>query len=101
MTYTPHADRYDRMIYRRCGASGVMLPAISIGLWHNFGHDTPHETKRAICQTAFDHGITHFDLANIHQPVSEVLLPLWRAGRAPYTIAGGVTALGVALAALG
>ncbi len=68
MTYTAHADRYSRMQYRRCGASGVMLPAISIGLWHNFGHDTPHETKRAICQTAFDHGITHFDLANNYGP---------------------------------
>ncbi|WP_444667787.1 L-glyceraldehyde 3-phosphate reductase [Cereibacter changlensis] len=64
MTYHPAADRYDRMIYRRCGASGLKLPAISLGLWHNFGEDTPHATKRAICQTAFDHGITHFDLAN-------------------------------------
>jgi L-glyceraldehyde 3-phosphate reductase len=68
MTYTAREDRYDRMIYRRCGASGLMLPAISLGLWHNFGHDTPHETKRAICQTAFDHGITHFDLANNYGP---------------------------------
>ena len=68
MTYTPRADRYDRMIYRRCGRSGLKLPAISLGLWHNFGHDTPHATKRAICQTAFDHGITHFDLANNYGP---------------------------------
>ncbi len=68
MVYTPRADRYDRMIYRRCGASGLMLPAISLGLWHNFGDDTPHDTKRAICQTAFDHGITHFDLANNYGP---------------------------------
>jgi L-glyceraldehyde 3-phosphate reductase len=68
MTYTPRDDRYDRMIYRRCGASGLKLPAISLGLWHNFGHDTPHDTKRAICQTAFDHGITHFDLANNYGP---------------------------------
>lgn len=68
MTYTPHADRYDRMIYRRCGRSGLMLPAISLGLWHNFGHDTPHATKQAICRTAFDHGITHFDLANNYGP---------------------------------
>ena len=64
MTYTPAEDRYEKMIYRRCGASGVKLPAISLGLWHNFGHDTPHQTKRDICRTAFDHGITHFDLAN-------------------------------------
>jgi L-glyceraldehyde 3-phosphate reductase len=68
MTYIAREDRYDRMIYRRCGASGLMLPAISLGLWHNFGHDTPHDTKRAICQTAFDHGITHFDLANNYGP---------------------------------
>jgi L-glyceraldehyde 3-phosphate reductase len=68
MTYTARADRYDRMIYRRCGRSGVKLPAISLGLWHNFGHDTPHATKQAICRTAFDHGITHFDLANNYGP---------------------------------
>ncbi len=68
MTYVAAADRYDRMIYRRCGASGLMLPAISLGLWHNFGHDTPHDTKRAICRTAFDLGITHFDLANNYGP---------------------------------
>lgn len=68
MTYTPHPDRYSRMNYRRCGASGLKLPAISLGLWHNFGHDTPHQTKRDICRTAFDHGITHFDLANNYGP---------------------------------
>ena len=68
MTYTPREDRYDRMIYRRCGRSGLKLPAISLGLWHNFGHDTPHATKQAICRTAFDHGITHFDLANNYGP---------------------------------
>jgi len=68
MTYSPAADRYDRMEYRRCGASGLKLPAISLGLWHNFGHDMPHQVKRAICTTAFDHGITHFDLANNYGP---------------------------------
>ena len=68
MPYTPAADRYEKMTYRRCGASGVQLPAISLGLWHNFGHDTPHQTKRDICRTAFDHGITHFDLANNYGP---------------------------------
>ncbi|MEL6587228.1 MAG: L-glyceraldehyde 3-phosphate reductase [Pseudomonadota bacterium] len=68
MTWTPAADRYDRMDYRRCGRSGLRLPAISLGLWHNFGHDTPHQTKRDICRTAFDHGITHFDLANNYGP---------------------------------
>ena len=66
--YQPAPDRYDTMIYRRCGRSGIKLPAISLGLWHNFGGDTPHETKRSLCQTAFDHGITHFDLANNYGP---------------------------------
>lgn len=68
MTYTPAADRYSKMVYRRCGKSGLQLPAISLGLWHNFGHDTPHQVKREICQTAFDLGITHFDLANNYGP---------------------------------
>lgn len=68
MTYLPAENRYDRMVYRRTGRTGLMLPAISLGLWHNFGHDTPHATKQAICRTAFDHGITHFDLANNYGP---------------------------------
>jgi L-glyceraldehyde 3-phosphate reductase len=68
MTYSPRVDRYDRMIYNRCGRSGLKLPAISLGLWHNFGDETPHATKQAICRTAFDHGITHFDLANNYGP---------------------------------
>ena len=68
MTYIAAADRYAKMIYRRCGRSGLMLPAISLGLWHNFGHDTPHQVKQAICRTAFDLGITHFDLANNYGP---------------------------------
>ena len=68
MTYIPAANRNDTMIYRRSGRSGLMLPAVSLGLWHNFGHDTPHQTKQAICRTAFDLGITHFDLANNYGP---------------------------------
>lgn len=68
MTYSPAADRYERMTYNRCGRSGLKLPALSLGLWHNFGDDTPHETKRAICRTALDLGITHFDLANNYGP---------------------------------
>jgi len=68
MPYVPADDRYARMTYRRCGRSGLLLPAISLGLWHNFGEDTPHATKRAIVQTAFDAGITHFDLANNYGP---------------------------------
>ena len=66
--YRPAQDRYDRMEYRRCGRSGLKLPAISLGLWHNFGGDTPHELKRDLCCAAFDHGITHFDLANNYGP---------------------------------
>jgi L-glyceraldehyde 3-phosphate reductase len=68
MSYTPQEDRYSKMIYNYCGNSGLKLPAISLGLWHNFGYDTPHELKREICQTAFDSGITHFDLANNYGP---------------------------------
>ena len=68
MTYTPAETRYDTMTYNRCGRSGLKPPAISLGLWHNFGDDTPHETKRALCRRAFDLGITHFDLANNYGP---------------------------------
>lgn len=68
MTYIPAPGRYDGMIYNRCGKTGLKLPAISLGLWHNFGHDTPHQTKQAILRTAFDLGITHFDIANNYGP---------------------------------
>ena len=68
MTYTPADNRYESMPYRRCGRSGLKLPALSLGLWHNFGGDTPHDVKQDICRTAFDHGITHFDLANNYGP---------------------------------
>lgn len=68
MPWQPAENRYDTMIYSRCGNSGLKLPAISLGLWHNFGEDTPHQTKRAICRKAFDLGITHFDLANNYGP---------------------------------
>lgn len=68
MGWKPSADRYEAMVYNRCGRSGLKLPAISLGLWHNFGDDTPHEVKRAICRKAFDLGITHFDLANNYGP---------------------------------
>lgn len=69
MTYTPAADRYDgRMPYRRCGRSGVDLPAISLGLWQNFGGADVFETGRAILRRAFDRGVTHFDLANNYGP---------------------------------
>ena len=68
MGYEPAADRYDRMSYRRSGRSGLLLPAISLGLWWNFGHDRPFDTSRAIVRRAFDLGITHFDLANNYGP---------------------------------
>jgi L-glyceraldehyde 3-phosphate reductase len=61
-------NRYEKMQYRRCGRSGLLLPLISLGLWHNFGSDTPHDTKQAIVRQAFDLGITHFDLANNYGP---------------------------------
>ncbi|WP_341361060.1 L-glyceraldehyde 3-phosphate reductase [Georgenia sp. M64] len=68
MTYTPSSARYDDMVYRRTGASGLDLPAVSLGLWHNFGDDMPFETQRAILRRAFDLGVTHFDLANNYGP---------------------------------
>jgi len=68
MNWQPADGRYGGMTYNRCGRSGLKLPAISLGLWHNFGEDFPHESKRAICRKAFDLGITHFDLANNYGP---------------------------------
>ena len=68
MGYLPSAGRYERMVYRRTGRSGLKLPAISLGLWHNFGQDTQPERSRKILFTAFDLGITHFDLANNYGP---------------------------------
>jgi L-glyceraldehyde 3-phosphate reductase len=66
--YVPAADRYDAMPYRRCGRSGLKLPLISLGLWHNFGHDRALDDQRAILRRAFDRGVTHFDLANNYGP---------------------------------
>jgi L-glyceraldehyde 3-phosphate reductase len=66
--YTPAADRYAAMPYRRCGSSGLKLPALSLGLWHNFGDSTPLSVQREMVTTAFDLGITHFDLANNYGP---------------------------------
>ena len=68
MRYVPADDRYERMTYRRSGRSGLLLPAVSFGLWQNFGHERPLETSRAIVRRAFDLGITHFDLANNYGP---------------------------------
>src|SRR5687768_6876632 len=68
MAWIAAASRYDAMTYRRCGRSGLQLPAISLGLWHNFGDTTAFETGRAMVRRAFDLGITHFDLANNYGP---------------------------------
>jgi len=68
MTYLPSSERYNKMQYRRCGKSGIKLPAISLGLWHNFGHVDVMENFRSILHLAFDSGITHFDLANNYGP---------------------------------
>jgi L-glyceraldehyde 3-phosphate reductase len=67
-SYTAAEDRYQSMVYRRCGRSGLLLPAVSLGLWQNFGDDRPLETQRAVVRRAFDLGITHFDLANNYGP---------------------------------
>jgi L-glyceraldehyde 3-phosphate reductase len=67
-SYVPAEDRYQCMTYRRCGRSGIQLPAVSLGLWQNFGGDRPLDTQRAIVRRAFDLGITHFDLANNYGP---------------------------------
>jgi L-glyceraldehyde 3-phosphate reductase len=66
--YQPADDRYDSMEYRRCGSSGLKLPALALGLWQNFGDDRPEETQRAILRRAFDRGVNHFDLANNYGP---------------------------------
>jgi L-glyceraldehyde 3-phosphate reductase len=68
VSYVAAESRYDRMAYRRCGQWGLKLPAVSLGLWHNFGHDRPLATQRAILRRAFDLGVTHFDLANNYGP---------------------------------
>lgn len=66
--YIASEDRYEKMAYVRCGKSGLKLPAVSLGLWHNFGDTGVYENMRQMCFTAFDHGITHFDLANNYGP---------------------------------
>ncbi len=66
--YIANKDRYEKMEFRRCGRSGILLPLISLGLWHNFGDNDDFENSRKILHTAFDHGITHFDLANNYGP---------------------------------
>src|ERR1043166_7840454 len=88
MPYVAAPDRYERMPYNRCGRSGLLLPAISLGLWQNFGHERPLETSRAILRRAFDSGITHFDLANNYGPpygsAEQVFGEVLRRDLAPY-----------------
>jgi L-glyceraldehyde 3-phosphate reductase len=68
MPYDAAGNRYQQMHYRRCGNSGIQLPAVSLGLWNNFGDDTRLDTQRAILRRAFDRGVCHFDLANNYGP---------------------------------
>ena len=68
MTYTPNKERYSKTEYRKCGESGLKLPAVSLGLWHNFGDNADYEKMCNMCFTAFDNGITHFDIANNYGP---------------------------------
>jgi L-glyceraldehyde 3-phosphate reductase len=86
--YRPAADRYDRMLYNRCGRSGLHLPAVSLGLWQNFGGEVPLEHSRAIVRRAFDLGVTHFDLANNYGPpygsAEETFGELLRTDLQPY-----------------
>ncbi len=67
--YIAAADRYEKMKYIRCGKSGLKLPMVSLGLWHNFGSNASFDNMKALCETAFDNGITHFDLANNYGPI--------------------------------
>jgi L-glyceraldehyde 3-phosphate reductase len=88
MIYVAQGDRYDRMLYRRSGRSGLLLPAISLGLWQGFGHVRPLESSREIVRRAFDLGITHFDLANNYGPpygsAEETFGQIMRSDLAPY-----------------
>src|SRR5213078_2460002 len=88
VSFAAAVGRYEEMTYRRCGASGLKLPAISLGLWQNFGHERPFETSRAILRRAFDSGITHFDLANNYGPpygsAEQVFGEVLRLDLAPY-----------------
>ena len=70
MNYTPNEKRYENIEYRKCGECGLKLPAVSLGLWHNFGDNADYKNMRAMCLTAFDNGITHFDLANNYGPAA-------------------------------
>ena len=82
--YHANESRYETMKYHRCGDSGLMLPEVSLGFWHNFGDTGVYENMRQMCFTAFDHGITHFDLANNYGPAGQCGGKSWEdpSGRA-------------------
>jgi L-glyceraldehyde 3-phosphate reductase len=88
MTYIAASERYGAMLYNRCGQSGLKLPGVSLGLWHNFGGVDPFERSRAMARKAFDLGITHFDLANNYGPpygsAEETFGQILRKDLAPY-----------------
>ncbi|GIQ66286.1 hypothetical protein PACILC2_48540 [Paenibacillus cisolokensis] len=88
MVYSANEKRYDSMIYNRCGRTGLKLPAISLGLWHNFGGIDTFENGREMIRYAFDRGITHFDLANNYGPppgsAEEMFGKLLKSDLAPY-----------------
>ena len=79
--YQADEKRYETMKYHRCGASGLMLPELSLGLWHNFGDTGVYENMKQMCFTAFDNGITHFDLANNYGPHASLYSHLYRIVR--------------------
>ena len=86
--YIAKEERYEKMIYNRCGKSGLKLPAFSLGMWHNFGSVNNLENMKKILFTAFDNGITHFDLANNYGPAygsaGRSMCRIWRWGLLPY-----------------
>ena len=82
MTYIADNNRYSKMKYNRCGKSGLFLPAISLGYWHNFGYNDSYENMRQMTFTAFDLGITHFDLANNYGPPPGSRGELWKDSKA-------------------
>src|ERR671919_463551 len=94
MGWVPAAGRYEAMPYRRCGRSGLLLPAISLGLWHNFGEERPLSVARKILLRAFDLGITHFDRADPETPVEETMGALDAAVRQGKALYAGISSYG-------
>lgn len=84
--YKANENRYEKMIYNRCGNSGLKLPAVSLGLWHNFGDKDSYANMEEMCFTAFDKGITHFDLANNYGPTLEKATAILNELHTPFII---------------